>query len=941
MNRIKLQSVCLLSILVLNQFIGVVNVNGGTVSEAKSPPSTMNSTSKKSSESATSLEKRPKEDEQYTQSTTHSSNEKIASTPQTTINDKYQNQSSTTEKLAVSTPDIQGNWGTSPWSFDEKTGILTIDSGTLDISTESPWKRSDEYKIDPSTIKEIDLVGNVNAPEDSTSLFASLPNLTKIDNLSNLNTTNVTKMVTMFYALSSLSSLDLSRFNTSQVVDMGGMFYDVSNLSSLDLSGFNTSQVTNMSNMFTNASSLSSLDLSGFDTSNVILMRSMFQNVSKLSSLKLSDHFKFVDNPSLGAPKVEKGTATGNWIREDGKSKSYSPSDFMAKYGTAALTAGTYVTERDDWGSCPWEFDDATGTLTIFEGNLGSSEESPWNDKKVDAGSIKKIILDGKIVAPSNSSYLFSSTSGYRLTSLKTLEGLDNLDTSQVTNMSYMFYGVSNLSSLDLSGFNTSQVTNMEFMFYGVSNLSSLDLSGFNTSQVTNMANMFYGASNLSSLDLSGFNTSQVTNMRAMFYGTSGLSSLDLSGFDTSNVTLMKAMFYGASNLSSLDLSGFDTSKLEGEAMSNMFEGTDSLSSLKLSDHFKFVDDPSLGAPKVEKGTATGNWIREDGKSKSYSPSDFMAKYGTADLTAGTYVGEITKQAVLELSLTTNKTKYTIGDKIETTLLIKHSEGSEDGSIAQKISLSDLTQFTLSGSQELPTKVTIETYNANDKLEDSKQETLTSQLSLSNLKKGDYYKILISGQAINNTDSDVKLNSEMKLSYSPDGIGDNVVKSIAQMIEIDSGELKFSDVPELMEFKSTSFGVDLNNKLIDRADPYWQLKISDLRGTVPRGEEKLIDRKNWNVYATADAFKDENGKEVSNKALAVTYIEGNQQTDLSNEEIRIVNHDVAGETPKDNSETIIDWENNEGIKAVVHDRSKLDSNKKYSSDMTFELRIEP
>ena len=126
----------------------------------------------------------------------------------------------------------------------------------------------------------------------------------------------------------------------------------------------------------------------------------------------------------------------------------------------------------------------------------------------------------------------------------------------------YTFRGMSNLTSLDLSGFNTSNVTSMYYMFYGMSNLTSLNLSSFDTSKVTDMHHMFYGISNLASLNLSSFDTSKVTNMEYMFCGMSNLTSLDLSNFDTSKVTNMDDMFYNMSNLTSLDLSNFNTSKV-------------------------------------------------------------------------------------------------------------------------------------------------------------------------------------------------------------------------------------------------------------------------------------------------------------------------------------------------------------------------------------------
>ncbi|MGL5897938.1 MAG: hypothetical protein ACRCZN_13395 [Lactococcus lactis] len=78
-------------------------------------------------------------------------------------------------------------------------------------------------------------------------------------------------------------------------------------------------------------------------------------------------------------------------------------------------------------------------------------------------------------------------------------------------------------------------------------------------------------------------------------------------------------------------------------------------------------------------------------------------------------------------------------------------------------------------------------------------------------------------------------------------------------------------MPDQLEFVTTPFSVDLNNKLIGRSDPDWQLKVSDQRGTVAYGESKTVDRQNWNVYATADAFKDESGTAVSDGALSTTY----------------------------------------------------------------------
>ena len=136
---------------------------------------------------------------------------------------------------------------------------------------------------------------------------------------------------------------------------------------------------------------------------------------------------------------------------------------------------------------------------------------------------------------------------------LKQIEGLEYLNTSEVKDMSSMFWGCSALTSLDLKNFNTQNVTDMSVMFSGCSGLPSLDVSHFNTQNVTDMGGMFDYCSGLTSLDLSHFNTQNVTDMGGMFSGCSGLTSLDLSHFNTQNVTDMIEMFKGCSALTTIN----------------------------------------------------------------------------------------------------------------------------------------------------------------------------------------------------------------------------------------------------------------------------------------------------------------------------------------------------------------------------------------------------
>jgi surface protein len=112
-------------------------------------------------------------------------------------------------------------------------------------------------------------------------------------------------------------------------------------------------------------------------------------------------------------------------------------------------------------------------------------------------------------------------------------------DTSNVTNMQYMFAYTSKLS---IPLFDTSNVTDMRYMFYQ-SNIKDIPL--LDTSKVTIMYQMLTQCFYLTSVP--HFDTSNVTNMDSMFYSCRGIEALPL--FNTSKVTNMQHMCYGMEKL--------------------------------------------------------------------------------------------------------------------------------------------------------------------------------------------------------------------------------------------------------------------------------------------------------------------------------------------------------------------------------------------------------
>jgi len=320
-----------------------------------------------------------------------------------------------------------------------------------------------------------------------------------------------------------------------------------------------------------------------------------------------------------------------------------------------SITSSSLNDESGEWGTVNWSFAASTGVLTLSTGSLENVKAAPWygNSPIISPQNIKKIIISNNIQAPADSSSLFGN-----LSSLTTIEGLSNLNTTGVTDMSGLFTGDASLTELSgLGTFDTTNVTDMSSLFtntYELSDNTFAEIKSWNTSKVTDMSFMFEGIG-ATTLDLSNFVTSNVTNMASMFRGEDNLKDINLSSFDTSKVTSMSRMFNSAASLTDLDISSFNTNSVT--SMGSMFKGCDSLESIKLGVAFKFSSDAALGTPVAVGGKGTGNWIKNDKTSKGYSPSDFMSNYGTGDLSSGKYIAEI-----IGISVNTKDSSLYVGD---------------------------------------------------------------------------------------------------------------------------------------------------------------------------------------------------------------------------------------------------------------------------------------
>ncbi|MBO7567227.1 MAG: BspA family leucine-rich repeat surface protein [Bacteroidales bacterium] len=234
-------------------------------------------------------------------------------------------------------------------------------------------------------------------------------------------------------------------------------------------------------------------------------------------------------------------------------------------------------------------FDGKNTVTAYYDGNMPDNAYHFNTDALFPLYNIKKVVFDQSVrnYAPTSCESWFSYCEN-----LSEIEGLENLNTKNVTSMSGMFYRCISLKKIDLSHLNTENVTDMSEMFAHCWELEKIDLSHLDTKNVTDMTEMFSNCYKLETIDVSRFNTSKVTKMEGMFMECNGLKGIDLSSFDTRNVSSMSEMFSGCYSIDKIDLSGFRTENLTNT--SYMFSGCRELKTIDISG-FRTYDVTDMG----------------------------------------------------------------------------------------------------------------------------------------------------------------------------------------------------------------------------------------------------------------------------------------------------------------------------------------------------------
>jgi len=144
------------------------------------------------------------------------------------------------------------------------------------------------------------------------------------------------------------------------------------------------------------------------------------------------------------------------------------------------------------------------------------------------------------------------------------LTRIGDWDTSNVTDMSFMFSGAASFNQ-PIGSWDTSNVTDMSFMFSGAASFNQ-PIGSWNTANVTDMGNMF-GFAIAFNQPIGTWNTSNVIDMRSMFDGAPAFNQ-PIGDWDTSKVLQMSRMFFDAAAFNQ-PIGTWDTSSVTN--LSSMF----------------------------------------------------------------------------------------------------------------------------------------------------------------------------------------------------------------------------------------------------------------------------------------------------------------------------------------------------------------------------------
>ncbi len=341
------------------------------------------------------------------------------------------------------------------FSADGKTYTLYYDRKKTARGGFAPWdEKTTSNNRDNVEKAVLDITMKDALPTSTSSWFMGFIMMTSIENLSYLNTSEVIFMDRMFRHCHRLETIDVRSFDMRKVINIREMFHFCTKATNIYLpTKYRVENITDIADAFSDCNSLTEVDLHVFDMKNVTNMDKLFCSDDKLEVIYCDDDWS----------QIQGLKATGNMFKEcysliggqgskcadlageieyahpdGGKTNpgyfTAFPGEFYGIYSSTGDTLTLYYDKKKiEREGCDW-------TLNIY---------NDWNRK------VTTVIFDESVkdARPTSCYAWFAS-----FTQLRRIQHLDYLNTSEVTDMSYMFNFCTHLTYLDLRTFDFNKV---------------------------------------------------------------------------------------------------------------------------------------------------------------------------------------------------------------------------------------------------------------------------------------------------------------------------------------------------------------------------------------------------------------------------------------------------------------------------------------------------
>ncbi len=518
--------------------------------------------------------------------------------------------------------------------FSGASALTQVDTAGLDPSSVTSVR---EMFNGCQRLNDISLTGLVTSSvKDMSGMFKECRNLHTITGMASWDTSAVTDMSYIFSECHGLQSLeDISAWRVENVTTIANGFYHCAVLPKIELTGWHPTALKTIDHAFTGCTGLHTLSLESADGSFAPTSAvGPFEDCTNLRTLNLdgwdvtnldSSHLQglFTGHGNLETLSVDRWTL-GNMdqsIFTNLKNTiiNISADDWKLGEQTTLKNLFSGLSKLQTISVKNWDMSNVTDISGMFndcaaltELDLSSWKNfaptaanafagcsaletltiNGWDVSEITGDNLKAMFpaaltglhtlnMKGCTVGDIGGSHGGTGIFG-NLTNLTSLNADDWTFDEGVTSLSYVFSGLTNLTSLSAKWTLPETVTDLSYAFSGCSSLASLgsDItgsgllsSGWDVSHVENMQYMFSGCSSLGTVNLGAWKTEKLSNISYMFQNCSALKELDLSGWNGFAPTAAANAFDGC-KLKTLDISNWDVSQLTALAtVQNIFTG--------------------------------------------------------------------------------------------------------------------------------------------------------------------------------------------------------------------------------------------------------------------------------------------------------------------------------------------------------------------------------